>query len=250
MIYTAFAVPSKTNGMKSLELRDEANLDYPLRHLDNVWAGSPTDSISEAVIEDLGRKPVGNFVEGRVLKLGKGLNWGQSALEDAWKEQARSMIYNGIKVTKDLHKIVELEKQLRWTFEGRRFIGYADVIAEDKEGKLEFYDFKTSWNKPGKRLQEDFQFYAYSYALKKIYNLDYFPKGYFVHLKSGDALPFEVTTENSEHSHEQAQRVFELMEFDVFPKLGPHVLCGYCDFQKHCFGDTRPWEGDDVSSRW
>lgn len=228
------AISSSAKG-KDLPLRDEIKTSFPSKVFESLWQEKDTEDESIlSMRKSLGNKPVGKFVEGKVKSLSKGLN--QTQLEKGWKAEAKKMVKNGILVVKDIPHIVELEKQLEWEMSGKHFIGYSDIISKDEEGKYTFYDFKTTWDKPGKKLADDFQFFAYSVALKDLYGLDYFPKGYYVHLRSGTCLEYEVTPEVYDRTTSKMNKAFEDIKDNLFLADLGGSLCKFCDFRLKCYG--------------
>ena len=243
LIYAALAEPS--DDLKKMALRDKINDKYPMKIFETVWSEKPSeDPMVLTIQEDCGEKPVGRFMRGKIVSLGSGgEDITQAKLEKGWKAEAKKMIKNGIEVMRNVHEVVELERKLYWFFEKRKFLGYADVLAKDEDGKYEFYDFKTAWNKPGKYLADDFQFYMYSHALKRFYNLDYYPAGYYVHLRSGDAIKYEVTPEIISKMKKKALAAFGNLEANIFFDDYGGNLCPYCDFRHICYGnDNDVWK--------
>lgn len=246
LIYSAIATPGN-NGGKDLVLRDRVNKAYPMTILDTLWDEKPSKSNVVAHIrKSLDAKPVGKFMVGKVAALGnKNPDITQAELELGWKSEAKSMVKNGISIASSIPTIVELEKKINWTFLDRKFVGYLDILAKDDNGRYVFYDFKTSWSKPGKSLNNDFQFFYYAYALRQVYNLDYYPAGYFVHLRSGDALKFQATPEIRADMQEKAASAFRTLEADIFFDAYGSPLCSYCDFRHICYGeDDKVWRTD------
>lgn len=229
---------------KELVMRDKPRTTFPTKLFEDVWTGRETDDpIAQVINKDLGEKPVGKFLTGKIKSLGKGNpDISQEDLEKAWKAEAKKMIKNGMRVLQDIPEIVELEKKMFWTIQGKRFIGFSDVVAKDADGKYQYFDFKTSWDKPGKKLDDDFQFFSYSLALKDILNLDYFPKGHYVHLKSGDVVEYELTPYVFGKMMGVVKGAFDDMEHNLFlPNYGS-PLCPYCDFRHLCYGsDDKIW---------
>jgi len=244
MIYTGIA---HYDGNKDLELREKPNEKGALKLLNDIWdydyenefetAHLKSDDISK-IVTDIGVKPSGRFMVGKIKSLGNdNPSITQKELEKGWKIEARKMVKNGISVAGNIYEIVELEKKLIWNFLDHRFIGYADVVGKNSEGKYEFYDFKTAWNKPGKYLANDFQFFAYSYALRQLYGLEYYPTGHYVHLRSGEVIPNVITEEITQNMVSKAKSAFSNMEADVFFDAYGSPLCRYCDFRHICYGE-------------
>lgn len=230
-IYSAIA--TKNLDEKKYVLKSSTATAFPSKVFETLWQNKETDDpYLQHLLKELGEKPVGRFLPGKIKSLSAGQS--QDKLEAGWKAEAKKMIKNGIKVLSEVPEIVELEKKLIFNILGRRFIGYSDVVAKDSEGKLCFYDLKTTWDKPTK-LEDDFQFFAYALALKDTYKLDYWPKGYFVHLRSGAAIEYELTPQMFGKLISQTRNVFSDMEANVFPADLGGPLCPYCDFRLHCY---------------
>jgi len=239
LIYTSVA--DVNEGMKSISIRENNFVDEstPLERLNNIWDENPQDEIDEFIMKDVGEKPKGNFVTAAIKSLGHGVdNPSQEYLEKGWKKEAEKMVLNGIGVVKNIHEIKTLEKKIFWNMMKRKFIGFIDVLGENEEGKIEFYDFKTSFKKPSKnQIDEDFQFFAYSLALKDKFNLDYYPVGNYVHLRSGSVIPMNLN-ENGMFPKMigQLRNSFENLEDDLFFDDYNGPLCAYCDFRHICYG--------------
>jgi len=244
IIYTSVA--DIQEGMKSMKLRDnkEIDEDSPIFRLERIWDEQPEDPIDEFIMKDIGEKPVGNFATAALKSLGQDVeNPTQEYLEKGWKAEAKKMVSNGIDVLKNINTISDLEKKLFWTILKRRFIGFIDVLGKDENGKIEFYDFKTSFRKPSQNtVDEDFQFFAYSLALKDKLNLDYYPVGNYVHLRSGSVIPFDLEKNGMfPKMIGQLRSSFENLEDDLFFDDYNGPLCAYCDFRYICYGeDNQP----------
>jgi CRISPR/Cas system-associated exonuclease Cas4 (RecB family) len=239
LIYTSLAVPTD---MKDMVMRDEIDTEFPLTIFDAVWDEVVTDDeIIKAVQKDLGPKPVGRFMTGKIVSLGKNNEdtITQEELDAGWREEAKRMIANGVASVQKIHKIVELEKKLRWMYKKHKFLGYSDIVALDENGKYEYHDFKTTWDKPGKYLVGDFQFFSYSYALKRLYGLDYYPAGNYIHLRSGDTVRYEVTPEIERKMDSLVTTSLGNLQSNIFFDAYGSPLCGYCDFRHICYGEDK-----------
>lgn len=231
---------------KNLVLRKKNRKKTTLKVFEDVWDGNPKDNNAEIILKSIGEKPVGKFSTGKIASLGStNSDIEQSVLEDGWREEARKMIENGIDVISGIHEIVELEKKMFYKVRGYNFIGFIDVLAKDKDGLYEFYDFKTSWDK-SYDLQNDFQFFAYAKAVMEDSKIgikeSYYPTGYWVHLRKGDLLPYKLTKNKFWDMMDITKSAMENMESDVFlPDYGG-PLCKYCDFRHICYGeDEKIW---------
>lgn len=231
-IYTAIA--SSATG-KDMPLREEIKETFPSKVFEALWQEKDTqDETILSIRKGLGSKPVGRFTEGKIKALKKGLN--QTQLEKGWKAEAKKMVKNGILVAKGIYKIVELERKFQWEMFDNDFVGYADIIALDENGRYCFYDFKTTWDRPGKKLIDDFQFFAYAVAMKDLYNLDYYPTGYYVHLRSGDCIEYELTEEINAKMTKKTLNAFSDMKDNLFLADLGGPLCKFCDFRLKCYG--------------
>ena len=219
---------------KLYRLKPDIAEAFPTKFFEALWQEKDVDDAEiMAIREELGSKPIGAFTSGKIKSLADGLS--QADLEKGWKAEAKKMVKNGVSVLRDIETIQEFEKKVFFKLQGRNFIGVCDVIAM-KDGRIAFYDFKTSWDKPYAKLERDFQFFAYAIALKNKLKLDYWPKGYYVHLRSGDCLEYELTPDMYKKGLKQLDRVFSDMEADVFlPDYGGS-LCQFCDFRLICYG--------------
>ncbi len=238
-IYTSIADPSE--GRKSLSIRDTGvDTVKPLERFERLWDGTPEDAIDALLMKEVGEKPVGKFATGALKSLGQNVDDpSQKLLEKGWRTEARKMVKNGIKTLSGIHTISELEKKLFWNIMGRRFIGFVDVLGKDKDGKLEFYDFKTSFKKPSQAaVDDDFQFFAYSLDIKDKLKLDYYPVGNFVHLRSGTNVPFDLNTNDKfPKMIGQLKNTFSNMEDNLFFADYGSPLCAYCDYRHICYGE-------------
>ena len=235
-IYSAFATHGE--GRKSLDIHGNTDLKHALRVFNSLYEQKPdkiNKEIYDIVFDEVGEKPVGSFAPGKIKALSSDLT--QKQLEKGWKKEGQAMVKNGIEIVKQLN-VVEFERQLDWTLLDRKFIGYSDVIAKDNDGKLEFYDFKTSWNKISEfYLAKDFQFFLYSVALKDIHGLDYYPKGYYVHLRSGSLVPYILTPDIYSTMIKKYKEGMENLEYNIFFDDYDGFLCPFCDFKHICYGD-------------
>lgn len=244
LIYAAIA---EHKSGKDLKLRKVPDEKLALNLLNTVWdAEESNDPVAKIVLKDMGERPTGKFATGKIKALGKDNEdtITQAQLEEGWKKEARKMVKNGIKVASQVPHIVELEYKLLWTMLGRRFVGYADILAQNDEGKYEFYDFKTSWNKPQESyVAKDFQFFAYSMALHDLLDLDYYPDGHLVHLRSGAVVTFHMTPEIRAKMLHTLKDVFDFIEMDIYFDDYDGYLCPYCDFRHICYGDkAKTWQ--------
>lgn len=242
LIYTSIA--DVGDSMKSTTLRDGVDDVTPLERLDRLWHERAEDDVDKVILKDSGEKPVGQFVTAAVKSLGQGMeNPTQDYLEEGWKEEAFKMVKNGIELVKTIPTVTDLEKKLFWNMMKRKFIGFIDVLGKDENGKIVFYDFKTSFKKPGqKQVDDDFQFFAYSLALKDKLELDYYPVGHYVHLRSGSAIPMDLNQNGMfPKMIGQLRNSLENLEDDLFFDDYNGPLCAYCDFRHVCYGkDNMP----------
>lgn len=232
---------------KNLVLRKRARKKATLDLFEDLWEEKAKTNEGEVILKSLGEKPVGKFARGKIASLGStNENIEQAMLDEGWREEARKMLENGINIITSLDNIVELEKKVFYHIKGYRFIGFVDVLAKDSEGKYEFYDFKTSWDR-SYNLQEDFQFFGYSKALsedKKLgVNEEYFPKGYWVYLRKGESLPYTLTKNKFWDMINLTSKTMENIEADIFlPDYGG-PLCKFCDYRHICYGsDENIWK--------
>jgi CRISPR-associated protein Cas4 len=231
---------------KNLILRKEARKKEALKILDELWDEKTPNSDAEIIAKSIGDKPNGKFARGKLVSLGSNNeDIEQSKLEEGWREEARKMIENGITVLESVHKIVELEKKIFYHVKGYKFMGFVDVLAQNENGDYEFYDFKTSWDK-AYDLNDDFQFFGYTKALSEDKELgineSYFPKGYWVHLRKGEKLEYNLSKSKFWDMVNLTERAMKNMENDIFlPDYGG-PLCKFCDFRHICYGsDDKIW---------
>lgn len=239
IIYTSVANP--VEGRKSLTMRDDGiDTTTPLERFERVWDEQPEDAIDALIIGEIGEKPVGKFATGALKSLGQNVDSpDQELLEKGWRIEARKMVENGIKVLAGLHTISDLEKKLFWNTMGRRFIGFIDVLEKTEDNKIAFYDFKTSFKRPSQAaVDDDFQFFAYSLALKDKLKLDYYPVGNFVHLRSGSVIPFDLEKNGKfPKMIGQLKSTFNNIEDNLFFADYGSPLCAYCDYRHICYGE-------------
>lgn len=235
-IYTAFATYGEDKKSWTL-LNDAPDFMRSYDFFDAAWSENPvTDEFKYIIDNDVSKKPDAFW---KKLKIDTLSSTDNEQLEDSWREHANTMMLNGVDMIADVN-IVELEREVRFTLMGKNFLGFIDILAKDKDGKLCFYDLKTSWDKPtAGKLSKDLQFILYSAALKQLHNLDYYPKGYWCHLKTKEFVEFEMTTEIRRDSSHKLQKLFDMIGNNDFIKA-THLktsLCPYCEYFTHCYGE-------------
>lgn len=239
LIYHAFA--EYEGSSKEMRLLPKVRRKETLELFEDIWHEKASNNEAEVILKSLGEKPVGKFARGKLASLGaNNEDIEDSLLEEGWKQEAIKMINNGIDVVEGIHEIVELEKKIFYHVKGYKFIGFVDVLAKTSDGKYEFYDFKTSWDR-AYNLEDDFQFFGYAKALsedKKIgINEEYFPRGYWVYLRKGECLPYELKKNTFWDMIRTTQKTMENIEANIFlPNYGS-PLCKFCDFRHICYGD-------------
>lgn len=215
-----------------------------LKFFNKAWEGAPSDDDEDVYMKSLypfeiGSKPYGRFWPNKNLAILNLDKQEQDRLEFGWKAVASDMVRSGVELIKGIHEVVQIEKELNFKMLERDFKGYIDILGRDVDGKLEFYDGKTSWRKPQvKDLEKDLQFIAYSVALRKEYDLDYYPVGYYMHLRSGSLVPVKVTDEIVKKSEKMLGNVFSNLEDDIYFDDFGGSLCAYCDFKHLCYGEV------------
>lgn len=231
---------------KSLVLRKKVRKKAALKLLEELWQGKASNNDAEIIMKSIGEKPEGKFSRGKIASLGSNNeDIEQSMLEEGWLEEAKKMVGHGVDVIDNIHKIVELEKKIFYHVKGYKFMGFVDVLAQKEDGQYEFYDFKTSWDK-SYDLDNDFQFFGYAKALSEDKGLgineSYFPTGYWVHLRKGELLPYNLTKGKFWDMIKLTQSAMDNMESDIFlPDYGG-PLCKFCDFRHICYGsDDKIW---------
>lgn len=227
-------------GGKDFELYSEPIRKFPTKLFNILWDGKESDDPHvKQISKALGDRPTGQFVPGKTVALGNNVaEPTQMFLEAGWKKEARKMVKNGIELLKSL-LVVEVEKKITWELDGYSFVGYVDLLVKDEDGIYSYYDLKTAWNRPtASDMEKDFQFFFYSYALKEILGLDYYPKGYFVHLRSGIPVEFSLVDNLYDYFTATFKRVVRDIEYNMFMPNYNSPLCGYCDFRTQCFGPT------------
>lgn len=147
------------------------------------------------------------------------------------------LIKSGIRLIEKLYSLdiknIKIEQKINQKIYNFDVIGYVDIQFEYK-GKLFFLDFKTS-KVPLKDdlLQEDIQFFLYSFILKNMYNLDYYPNGYLVHLRSSTAFNFRLLWQNMETSLSKIQMLEKnILQKNFMQNFSP--LCRYCKYRGYC----------------
>lgn len=236
-----YSIAEYDGDSKSMTLRKRARVKKTLEVFEELWEEKAKDNESQIILKSLGEKPLGKFARGKLASLGStNEDIEQEALEAGWREQGRLMLQNGIDVVQGIHDIVELEKKMFYHIKGYNFMGFVDVLAKDKEGKYEFYDFKTSWDNPY-GLEDDFQFFGYTKALSEDKKLgikeQYFPRGYWVALRKGNLFPYELTKSKFWDTIKLTQKTMENIEANIFlPDYGG-PLCKFCDYRHVCYGD-------------
>lgn len=232
-IYQSIGKLNTEEGFKSWSIvSPDPNEFASLSLFQDLWEGG-VDENSKAIynLEVGSEKPTGRFF--KKTKVSSLNTENQTDLEAAWKSIAREMVKNGVAALQGFD-IVQLEKDVAFKFLDRSFSGFLDVVAKDEDGKIVFLDFKTVWDKPTPaKLQEDPQFVLYSHALKDVLGLDYYPDGFFVHLKSGSLVRFSMDERVLASMERMISESFDNMENNIFYHR-PGILCNYCDFQSIC----------------
>lgn len=233
-IYQSIAKLNIEEGFKSWEIvPGKPNEHAALTLFEALWVGGIDERTKEIYKLEVGSDiPTGRFR--KKPKLAALNTDDQKLLEAAWKMEARKMVKEGVKSLSSLRKILEIEKKIEFVFLGKNFLGYLDIVGEDEDGKVVFLDFKTVWDKPTPyKLQDDPQFVVYPDALKGSLNLDYYPTGYFVHLRSGSLVPLVMTDDIMNKMKKSLSETFSYMEDNIYHHR-PGILCNYCDFQYMC----------------
>jgi CRISPR/Cas system-associated exonuclease Cas4 (RecB family) len=241
-----YSIADYEGDSKTMKLRKRVRKKETLNLLESLWNEKAKNSDGEIILKSIGEKPKGKFSRGKIVSLGSNNeNIEQSDLEAGWLEEAKKMVSNGIDVISNIHEIVELEKKIFYHIKGYKFMGFVDVLAKNKEGEYEFYDFKTSWDK-AYNLEDDFQFFGYTKALSEDKKLEidekYFPKGYWVFLRKGDLLPYTLAKEKFWQMIKLTQSAMDNIESNIFlPDYGGS-LCKFCDYRHICYGeDEKIW---------
>lgn len=239
LIYHSIADYDGTS--KDMTLRASPRKKETMELFEDIWHEKASNNEANIILKSLGDKPIGRFSTGKLASLGStNGDMPQEELEEGWKEEARKMIENGIDILSDIHEIVELEKKIFYHVKGYKFMGFVDVLAKNKEGQYEFYDFKTSWDR-SYDLDNDFQFFGYAKALSEDKGLgikeDYFPTGYWVYLRKKELLPYELKKEKFWDMIRMTEKTMQNIESNIFlPDYGG-PLCKFCDFRRICYGD-------------
>lgn len=241
-IYSSFGKFLPEDGFKAWKLEGkkitdkEEGIRRALETFESLWVRDESTDYKKSLYdaEVGGERPEGKFNR---KKKEPNLNTeDQTELEENWKEEARQMVINGVKCTANLTEIVEIEREIKFSFNGKEFVGFVDVLGKNTEGEIIFLDMKTVWDRPyPKKMSEDPQFILYSVALKELLGLDYYPKGYFIHLRSGNPVEFEMTDEILESFSEKFDNAVIMIDRGMFYKKTT-PLCNYCDFQDICQG--------------
>jgi CRISPR/Cas system-associated exonuclease Cas4 (RecB family) len=243
-----YSIADYEGNSKTMNLRKRVRKKAALDMLEDLWKSKAKNSDAEIILKSIGDRPTGKFSRGKIKSLGNNNeNISQEDLEEGWLEEAKIMLGNGIDVISGIHKIIELEKKIMYHVKGYKFMGFVDVLAQDSDGKYEFYDFKTSWEKPSQNdLHNDFQFFGYAKALseddKLGINEDYFPKGNWVFLRKGENISYELKKDKFWEMIRLTQSVMSNIEANIFlPDYGG-PLCKFCDFRHICYGsDDKIW---------
>lgn len=241
-----YSIADYEGDSKTMKLRKRVRKKETLNLLESLWNEKAKNSDGEIILKSIGEKPKGKFSRGKIVSLGSNNEEiEQSDLEEGWLEEAKKMVSNGIDVISGIHEIVELEKKIFYHVKGYKFMGFVDVLAKNKNGEYEFYDFKTSWDK-AYNLEDDFQFFGYAKALSEDKKLEidekYFPKGYWVFLRKGELLPYTLTKPKFWDMIKLTQSAMSNIEANIFlPDYGG-PLCKFCDYRHICYGeDDKIW---------
>lgn len=222
----------------------------------DVWDGSFSLEITKSLLNDKELDEKQPLFKPASLTDAKYVN-SASTESDRWKIFAWDLIKKGyVLFTQYLYTLsdnpiedIKLEQEINFKFdEDYTFIGYVDVLINVK-GNYVFFDLKTS-KTPPKNLDLDVQFYMYRYALKKIYDLTYYPVGYYVHLRSGSLIPAKTLDSSViTKAHTQVTSAIEGIEKeDFFATLGS-PLCGFCEYRGYCYNNKTPKSHSDKENQ-
>ena len=218
------------------------NLDDVKKFFLDAWNGHVKLDVTKALVEEgelATDKPIfkeGSIKEMKYIKL-------TDSEEERWKLLAWDLIKVGyvfvqdylLKLTSDPVNDIKLEQEIKFPFDmNYDVIGYIDILLNVK-GKLFFFDLKTT-KQPPQSIDEDIQFYLYRYGLKYLNNLNYYPNGYYVHLRSKEWFPAKTVDQDIlTKNHYQITSLIKGMEARDFTANRTH-LCNFCDYRGYCFG--------------
>ncbi|MEM3368601.1 MAG: PD-(D/E)XK nuclease family protein [Thermoproteota archaeon] len=147
------------------------------------------------------------------------------------------LIEAGMRLIRKLYSFgiedLEIEKVIHSKIYDFDIVGYIDLQFFHK-GKKYFLDFKTS-RVPLKEelLHEDLQFFLYSYMLKNTNNLDYYPNGYLIHLRSATAFGYNMRYTNVEAMLNKIKMLETgILNKEFLQNFSP--LCRYCKYRGYC----------------
>lgn len=244
-IYSSIGRMNLAEGFKSWEKTKEHGYEIDatasLAFFSACWDGTDDEYLTQAIALEAGPKPTGRFLR---QKKKKSMDTDdQTTLEVEWRRESEQMLRNGLSIIAKLPEIVEIEKKINFNFQGKTFVGYVDMIAKGSDGRYIYLDFKTSWNRPSdKDVDGDLQFILYSTALKEILGVDYYPTGYYVHLRSASVVRFDLNDAILKKTNERVAKNFGRLEKGLFFLNKGSPLCSYCDFYSQCYGAIKKWE--------
>lgn len=229
-LYKAIGVSVEGSGRGEVNPTGNFEPEKSRNYFSAVWNG-------EIIDPEIGPRPVTFYPKKKLVSL-KTLD--QKKLVENWRIQAEKMLENGL-VFLEGKKIVEIEKEIRIRLMGHDFLGYIDLVAEEPDGSLKFYDFKTTWDKPSQAsISNDLQFAMYSLALgRTLCAIDgqfFYPSGGLVHLRSGSVVDFFFSESVYENMKYELRNDFSRLSNDVFIQELGNPLCRYCDYYEHCYG--------------
>lgn len=211
-----------------------------MKFFEDIWEGQIKLEVSKNLVDDSeisDEKPIfreGSMKDKKFAKV-------SDDPETQWKALAKSLVETGYHlVTSTIwnhYSDIQLEVQLKFPYEGLMdIVGYVDILAKnDADGRWHFFDLKTS-RSPIKFLNTDIQFYLYRYGLKSVLDLNYFPIGHYVHLRSKKVHRAESTK----------KEVFDYVDYEIRDLLKniekehwePNLyspLCKFCEFRGYCY---------------
>lgn len=208
----------------------------------DVWDGIFSMEITKSLLEDNELDKEKPIFKPSSLSDAKYVKAANNEM-DRWKIFAWDLVKKGyVLFTQYIYTLAEnpkedikLEQEINFKFnEEYTFTGYIDVLVNVK-GNYAFFDLKTS-KTPPKNLDLDVQFYAYRYALKQLYDLSYYPVGYYVHLRSGKLIPAKTLDSSMiDRANNEILSAIEGIESDNFFATLGSPLCNFCEYRGYCY---------------
>lgn len=216
---------------------------------DDLWEGQASMEVSRHLIEDGEVSKDRPYFRPGSMK-DKKYQKSQFSEVEQWKNLSRDLVRTGYHLMVNNiipgYEEIRLEHKLEFDFDNRMgILGFVDILCKKESGHWHFYDLKTSRRAP-QYLDTDIQFYLYRYGLKNTFNLNYYPEGHYVHLRSKKVKRVDSNlTEDFEYNENQIHTLIDGIEQGNWEPNLYQVLCQFCEFRGYCYSS----QGDYIEGK-